>query len=73
MKPRERRAPGRWIRSRSGCLARLVRTKLTRDGRWLYRLRFQGGATGPAQWTLDDLEAQRVRWLRRRPAAWRRP
>ena len=40
-KPREARAPGRFIRSCQGTYAEVKRTTKTRDGKWLYRLTYR--------------------------------
>jgi len=66
-KPREAPPPGDYVRSTGGTPARLRRTsRTTSDGRWLYRLDF-GSVVGSQEWTVADLEAAGVRWLRRRP------
>jgi hypothetical protein len=70
-KPREPRPPGKWVRSKTGVYAKLVKTsQTTSDGLWYYRLRYEDGVVGQPCWTVAKLDAAGVRWLRRRPAAW---
>ncbi len=69
-KPCESAPPGKWIRSRTGRYAKLVRTSKTAGGCWLYRLHYEDGLLGDGLWTVDSLDTVGVRWLRRRPAAW---
>lgn len=70
-KPREAPPPAQFIRSCSGTVARLRRTaKRTSGGLWLYRLCY-GDVVGHQYWTVADLQAAGVQWLRRRPRGWR--
>jgi hypothetical protein len=66
----ERRPKTRWIRSKSGTPARVVRTsKRSSEGLWLYRLDY-GCVSGSARWTLPELEDLELRWLKNRPKDW---
>lgn len=69
-KARESPPPTKWIRSHSGTPARIAKTTKKRDDAWLYRLHFSDGIRGNALWTLNELKAQRVRFLKNKPADW---
>lgn len=67
-KPQEAPPPAPFVRSCSGTPARLRRTSRTdATGRlWLYRLDY-GDVVGTRTWTLPELQALDLQWLKRRP------
>lgn len=66
-KPREAPPPAKYVRSVGGVPARVKKTsKTTDDGRWLYRLDY-GNVVGTQLWTLSELEASGVKWLKIKP------
>ena len=67
---------GRYLRSRTGRYARVLRAKVsgrvrnTRDGQPLYRLEHltpYGKLKSAAEWTEAQLESWGVRWLKHKP------
>jgi len=66
-KQKEPAPPGRYIRTRTGSPARLVRSRLFTDAdEWLYSLEFADVTTGP-KWTVAALTAGGVEFLSERP------
>lgn len=64
----EAAAPGKYLRSSSGVPARLIKTSLRNDDDlWLYRLDY-GSLTGNGTFTLPQLIAAGVKFLKRRPS-----
>lgn len=65
---REPPPPSRWGRSSTGTPFRVsLCSRRDHLGRKLYRLVFAEGVKGSRHWTLADLQAAGVRWLKRRP------
>ena len=73
---RERKAPGKYHRSKGGTIAKVVPMRRRNDkGEKQYRLHYKSGQfiVRSAQiWTLALIEDCGGRWLQRRPAGWAR-
>lgn len=69
-KQREAPPPGRWIRSPSGTVARLVRTaKVSPADEWLFRLWYPSDhVKGNALWAWSDLAALGCEFFDQGPA-----
>jgi len=68
---RESPPPSRWGRSKNGIYFYLVHTtKRNHRGEKLYRAKFSHRLTSPTFWTLADLTAAGVRWLKNKPKGW---
>jgi len=64
----EAAAPGKYLRSSSGVPARLIKTSFRDDNDlWIYRLDY-GDVSGNGRWTLPQLTAAGVKFLKRRPS-----
>lgn len=61
--------PARWCRSKGGHYFELCPRGRNGDGRRLYRLRgLPYGALGKKRWTIEELEADGVLWLKTKPS-----
>lgn len=71
---RERRAPGKYYRSRGGTYAKVtLMTKRSERGEKLYRMHYRCGGflvRSSQAWTLAEIEDSGGRWLSRRPSGW---
>jgi len=69
--PSESPPPSIWIKSKGGTYAEITNvTKRDRKGRKLYRLRYLNyNVRSPREWTLDELRATGVRFLKNKPTA----
>jgi hypothetical protein len=67
---REAPPPTKWGKSSGGTYFEIVYTrKRNLEGKKLYRLLYlYSGVKGNTTWTLDELNEQKVRWLKNRPS-----